>query len=140
MKNKIPNWVKIICTFGVCMFIFFMIYGLSNIYDFKYDIDNEGNIIIEKDKFIINKEINSFYDEETKGFYIKGTIKNKSKKTYYNVSLNYIIYDLEGNILGNAYAYLDRINSEESWNFKASYLDIDATDAVSYKLVEVNYN
>ena len=84
--------------------------------------------------------MNSFYDEDTKGFYIEGILKNNTKKTYYDVTLSYTIYDLEGNILGNAYAYIDRISSEETWKFKASYLDIDATDAVSYKLIDISYN
>ena len=140
MKKGIPNWVIVICTLGVLLFFMLVTFNLFNLYDFKYDIDSYGNIILEKNKFSINKEMNSFYDEDTKGFYVEGILKNNTKKTYYDVTLSYTIYDLEGNILGNAYAYIDRISSEETWKFKASYLDIDATDAVSYKLIDISYN
>lgn len=140
MKKGIPNWVIIICTLGICLFLIFAMFDLFKLYDFKYDIDSYGNITLEKNKFLINKEMNSFYDADTKAFYIEGIFKNNTQKVYYNVSLIYTIYDLEGNILGNAYAYIDRIGPEETWKFKANYLDIDATDAVSYKLIDVSYN
>lgn len=140
MKKGIPNWVIIICSLGVCMFFILILSTIFNLYDFKYDVDKEGNIIIENNKFIINKEMSSFYDDETKSFYVEGIFKNNTDKTYYNISLTYTIYDLDGNILGNAYAYLDRINSNEQWKFKATYFDIDATDAVSYKLIDISYN
>lgn len=140
MKKGIPNWVIVISTLSVFMFLVILTFNLFNLYDFKYDIDKDGNIVLEQNKFLINKEINSFYDEDTKGFYIEGVFKNNTKRTYYDVSLSYTIYDLEGNILGNAYAYIDRISSEENWKFKASYLDVDATDAVSYKLIDISYN
>lgn len=140
MKKGIPNWVIIICTLGLCLFFSIIIFDIFKLYDFKYDIDSYGNIILEKNKFSINKEMNSFYDEDTKTFYIEGILKNNTNNVYYDVSLIYSIYDLEGNILGNAYAYVDRIGSEETWKFKANYFDIDATDAVSYKLIDISYN
>ena len=143
MKKEIPNWAIITCFVGVCLFFVLILsnlFNLFNLYDFKYDVDKDGNMIIEKNKFMINKDMNSFYDDETKSFYVEGIFKNNTEKTYYNISLTYTIYDLDGNVLGNAYAYLDRINSSEKWKFKATYLDIDATDAVSYKLIDISYN
>ena len=140
MKKGIPNWVIIVCSIGVCLSFMFIMFDLFNLYDFKYDIDKDGNIVIEKNKFLINKEVNSFYDDDTNSFYVNGIFKNNSEKTYYNISLTYTIYDLDGNVLGNAYANLDRINPGETWKFKATYFDVDSTDAVSYKLIDVSYD
>ena len=90
-------------------------------------------------KSTISNEIKSYYDSDKEAFYIVGTFKNNTAKQYTDITLNFAVYDLNGNILGNAYAHLDQIDKNETWKFKANYDDVDATDAVSYKLIEVEY-
>lgn len=138
-KGSIPVWVIAICVIGVLFYgsiFFFDAFGLNN---FKYEVDADGTILLNREKFTINSEITSYYDTDTEAFYVEGIFNNNTEKSYYDINLDFVIYDLDGNILGNAYAYLERINGNESWKFKARYDDVDATDAVSYKLVDVSY-
>ena len=136
-KKSMPVWVIILSIIGILLYgiIFYEITSNS----FKYEVDTDGTILINKDKFTISSEIKSYYDAETEAFYVEGIFTNNTERLYYDLTLNFVIYDLDGNILGNAYASLDRIDKKESWKFKASYYDIDATDAVSYKLIDVSY-
>lgn len=136
-KKSIPVWVIILSIIGILLYgiIFYEITSNS----FKYEVDTDGTILINKDKFTISSEIKSYYDAETETFYVEGIFTNNTERLYYDLTLNFVVYDLDGNILGNAYASLDRIDEKESWKFKASYYDIDATDAVSYKLIDVSY-
>lgn len=136
-KRSIPVWVIIVCIIGI-LFYAMLFYSFS-LNSFKYKVELDGTIIINKDKFTISSDLKSYYDADTETFYVEGILTNNTKKTYYDVLLTFSIYDLDGNILGNAYASLDRITENETWKFKAHYDDVDATDAVSYKLIDVSY-
>lgn len=136
-KKSIPAWIIILCIIGF-IFYSFIFYSLGN-HKFKYEVQTDGTILINKERFTISSDIKSYYDADSEAFYVEGILTNNTKKEYYDISLNFTIYDLDGTILGNAYAYLDRIGENEAWKFKASYNDIDATDAVSYKLIDVVY-
>ena len=136
-KKSIPLWVIIVCIVGILAYVnIFWMFGINQ---FKYEVKTDGTISINKDKFTINSELKSYYDEESETFYVEGIFTNNTKKEYYDVMLKFSIYDLDGNILGTAYALLEQINENETWKFKAKYDDIDATDAVSYKLIDVSY-
>lgn len=136
-KKSIPLWVIIVCIVGILAYVY--IFWMFGINQFKYEVKTDGTISINKDKFTINSELKSYYDEESETFYVEGIFTNNTKKEYYDVMLKFSIYDLDGNILGTAYASLEQINENETWKFKAKYDDIDATDAVSYKLIDVSY-
>ena len=136
-KKMIPLWVMIISVLGIVLycFLFWKLFNSS----FQYEVEKDGTILIDKERFTISNEIKSYYDSDKETFYIVGTLKNNTTKQYCDIVLNFAVYDLNGNILGNAYAYLDQMDKNETWKFKASYDDVDATDAVSYKLIEVEY-
>ena len=136
-KKMIPLWVMIISVIGIVLycFLFWKLFNSS----FQYEVEKDGTILIDKERFTISNEIKSYYDSDKETFYIVGTLKNNTTKQYSDIVLNFAVYDLNGNILGNAYAYLDQIDKNETWKFKANYDDVDATDAVSYKLIEVEY-
>lgn len=136
-KKMIPVWVILIGVVGVLLYSF-LFWKIFN-YSFKYEVEKDGTILIDKEKFTISNEIKSYYDSDKEAFYIVGTFKNNTAKQYTDITLNFAVYDLNGNILGNAYAHLDQIDKNETWKFKANYDDVDATDAVSYKLIEVEY-
>ena len=50
---------------------------------------------------MIVENVNGFYDEEYKTYYIVGYLKNKTKDEYRNIDIEYRVYDEENNILGN---------------------------------------
>jgi len=135
--RKVPIWVIALCVCGIVFYgyIFYIIASEN----FKYEVETDGTILVDNKKFIIGSNITSYYDADRDIFYIEGTLTNNTINEHQGISLNFAVYDLDGNILGNAYAYLDRIDENETWKFKASYDAIDATDAVSYKLIDVSY-
>lgn len=138
-KNSVPVWVIVICVLGVLFYLSMFLFDGFGLNTLKYEVDTDGTILLNKEKFTISSGITSYYDETTDAFYVEGIFNNNTEKKYYEINLDFVIYDLDGNVLGNAYAYLERINGNESWKFKARYDDIDSTDAVSYKLVDVSY-
>lgn len=139
MKNKIPVWVIVICVLGIMFYAILIFNGVFDSNTFKYEVQTDGTILIDKEKFTISSKLKSYYDEKKESFYIEGYLINNTKKIYHDIALDFVIYDLDGIILGNAYAYLEKIGENETWKFKAVYDDIDATDAVSYKLINVVY-
>lgn len=140
MKIKsIPVWVIVIVGIALIFYGSLIILDCLGLNSFKYEVDTDGTILINNEKFTINNEMTSFYDTDSESFYVVGIFNNNTKKTYYGISLEFAIYDLDGNILGNAITYIEKINANESWKFKANYVNVDATDAVSYKLVDVSY-
>lgn len=139
MKKSIPVWVIVICSVGILFYGSLICLDLIGFNNFKYEVQTDGTILLNKGKFTVSSELKSYYDVDSETFYVEGILTNNTKKTYYDVNLNFAIYDLDGNILGNAYASLDRIDKTESWKFKVSYYEIDATDAVSYKLIDITY-
>lgn len=139
MKKSIPTWVIVICSLGIIFYGCLICLDLIGFNNFKYEVQTDGTILLNKGKFTVSSELKSYYDVDSETFYVEGILTNNTKKIYYDVTLNFAIYDLDGNILGNAYASLDRIDKTESWKFKASYYEIDATDAVSYKLIDITY-
>ena len=138
-KSSIPLWVIIICVVGVLFYVGIFFIDLFGLNEFKYEVDTDGTILLNREKFTISSEITSYYDTDKESFYVEGIFNNNTENSYYDINLDFVIYDIDGNVLGNAYAYLERINENESWKFKARYDDVDATDAVSYKLVDVSY-
>ena len=68
---------------------------------------------------------------------VKGTFKNVSGEDFSYVSVEYIIYDAQGNNLGTAYDNINNLQNGDTWNFNASYIGWTDVEAVSYKLVEV---
>ena len=137
-KRNIPVWVVVICILG---FIYFCYMIMHNFYidDFKYEVEEDGTILVSSEKFTISSDIKSLYDDETETFYVEGVLTNNTKRIYHSISIEFAVYDLEGNILGYARSYLEKIGSGESWKFKSAYSEIDATDVVSYKLINVSY-
>lgn len=92
---------------------------------------SEGNIVIEQE--------DSFYSEEEDIYYVTGYLKNKTKNKYESIYLEYRLYDKEGNILGEATAYLETLDSEKTWKFKATYDNLDAKDVSSFEFIEIDY-
>lgn len=70
---------------------------------------------------------------------IKGVVKNGKSKDYSYVSIEFSIYDSEGNNLGTAMDSMNNLASGETWKFTASSLGWFEDEPVSFKLADITY-
>ena len=68
---------------------------------------------------------------------ITGTAKNLSGKDYSYASIEYTIYDEEGNNLGTAIDNINHLANGDTWKFEANLFSYPNTRPTSYKLVEI---
>lgn len=138
MKKKTPIWVKIIIVvFIILMYGSFFCMIFFDTWEVKLEKNNNGSISIDRGKLTIQKETDGYYDEETDSFYILGTITNNSSESYDYVNIEYIVYDKDGNILGNASTGLNKFKKGKSWKFKIVYDGIDAKEIKKYEISNV---
>ena len=70
---------------------------------------------------------------------IKGIVKNEKNKDYSYVSVEFSIYDAEGNNMGTAMDSMNNLASGETWKFSASSIGWFEDEPVSFKLADVTY-
>ena len=99
MKNKIPVWVIVICVLGIMFYAILIFNGVFGSNTFKYEVQTDGTILIDKEKFTISSKLKSYYDDKKEAFYVEGYLINNTKKIYHDISLDFVIYDLDGIIL-----------------------------------------
>lgn len=68
---------------------------------------------------------------------ITGTAKNLSGKNYSYASIEYTIYDEEGNNLGTAIDNINHLANGDTWKFEANLFSYPSTRPTSYKLVDI---
>ena len=68
---------------------------------------------------------------------IKGVIKNSKSVDYSYVSVEFSIYDAEGNNLGTAMDNMNNLASGDTWKFNATSIGWFEDEPVSFKLVEI---
>ena len=68
---------------------------------------------------------------------IEGTAKNLSGKNYSYASVEYSVYDEDGNNLGTALDNINHLANGDTWKFSATLLGFAETKPASYKLVEI---
>ena len=66
-----------------------------------------------------------------------GTLKNNSNNSYSYVSIEFSIYDADGNNLGTAMANVNNIGPGETWRFEAVLLSHPSTKPARYKLADI---
>lgn len=144
-KKKLPSWaivlivLAVVSTVAPLVFFTFMFISLDE-YSFndKYNIESDGSVIFDKEDIRIKSGVYGYYDDELKEYIVTGTLVNNSKKSYESIDVAYVVYDSNGVVLGNAYAYLDGLKKGKSWKFKAVYYEEDAKDAKTFELLSVN--
>jgi len=70
---------------------------------------------------------------------IKGIVKNGKNEDYSYVSVEFSIYDAEGNNMGTAMDNMNNLASGETWKFSASSIGWFEDEPVSFKLADVTY-
>lgn len=140
--KKTKKW-QIILIVVLAMIIYVLpiagIFVLSYFEEKTKTFEVKDKIIeISKGKLII-ENVDSFYDEEDKTYYVTGYLKNTTEKEYDFIDISYRLYDKDGNILGDAAAYLDNLGSKKTWKFKAIYTNIDAKEVEKVEFLEIDY-
>lgn len=101
----------------------------------KYEEKN-GEIIIDKGDLVISN-VTSYYDSENDVFYIEGLLKNNEDKLREYINITFTIYDGDNNVLGEAEAYLNSLEGNGTWKFKAKYIENDARSVSNYKFSSI---
>ena len=72
-------------------------------------------------------------------YYVEGYLHNNTDRVYLGIQITYTIYDIKGNVLGESYAYISKLESNKTWNFKSIYDEVDSKDALKFELSEVSF-
>lgn len=138
MKLIIVIILATLWTLGPVIFVTLGIF-LSNDFNKKYDIQSDGSIKVEKDEILIKSDIKHYYDEADKTYYVEGYLVNLKKEKMESVNIEYKLYDVSNNVIGEAVANISNLESKETWKFKATYSDIDANKIVKIKFSNISY-
>lgn len=89
---------------------------------------------ITKEKFTLESHSGA-YDEAGFAFYIEGTIKNNTDKTYSYAQVTFNVYDETGAQVGTAIDNINNLEPNGTWKYKAMAMTSDKI--ASYKFVEI---
>ena len=117
------------------IFVIFLVAIVTNTPD--NSIQTNNNTVLGttqvKEKFTLEENIGSY---DGFAFYIKGTIKNNTEKTYSYVQVSFNLYDETGAQVGTAMDNINNLEGNGVWKFEA--IGMGATKATKYKLVGIN--
>lgn len=68
---------------------------------------------------------------------IKGSAKNVTKRDFSYASIEYAVYDENGNNLGTAIDNINNLLSGDTWSFEATLLSFPSTRPLTYKLIDI---
>jgi len=126
-QNKFPTWLRIVLGLLV------VIIGLSALTG-NNETNTNGS---KKEKFtVIEGTEKGYADEMNMFYYIEGTVKNNTDKTYDYLQVTYNVYDKDDNNLGTCLANNNNIEANGTWKFKA-VCSGTAEDITNYKLAEI---
>lgn len=110
--------------------------------DVSEDSVGESAINISNNKytFVQGPTMGTDY-EEYLGYSAKvtGTLKNTSGKNWTYASVEFSIYDAEGNNMGTALDNINNLKSGDTWKFSADLFEYPDEEPVRFELVEVTY-
>lgn len=138
--KKTKTWQIVLIIIIASVFYSLPFIGIAAI---AYFFDNQtleyqkdGSIIVDDIK--INNDIETYYDETTNTYYISGTLVNGDDDLE-SVSIYFKLYDKDNNVLGTASAYMDKLDKNENWKFKATYSSLDASEVSTYEIINIEY-
>lgn len=142
--KRTSKWLVVLIVVVASIFTILPIVGM--IYAF-FEFDNSvytefkenesGQIVVKKDIVIYDSK--GFYNEEEKAYYVQGYLENNSKNDIEYLYIEYLVYDKEGTLLGNAYGNVDILKAGTKWKFKAIYSDFDSNEASKFELSKVEF-
>lgn len=98
-----------------------------------------NNSVGAKELDVTNIEMTKEYNDLMDGWdvTITGKAKNISNKNYSYASVEFSIYDADGNNLGSALANMNNLASGETWVFEATWFEYSTSEPYSCKLSDV---
>lgn len=134
MKKNISKNQKIIIAIiilGIIIFITTLVISKNNLKPNQTNVQKD----IPKDNFICsNEELHSYPATVT------GILKNDTDNIYKNVSVSYLLYDEEGNNIGELFDSFEFLGAYDTWNFEATSQNTDTRpyQAHSFSIKEIN--
>lgn len=117
-------------TFTILILICVFMLAGCNLYDNYKEIYQEN----ENNKFELTGD-RGYSDEYGFAYYIEGTVRNRTSKTYSYVQVTFNVYDESGSILGSCWDNINNLEANGTWKIKAMCSG-DAKAVKSYKLME----
>ena len=145
VKNKraYKHWLDLL-KLGVLSVLLVCLASLSaclfsdNGYPSNSDTSSSSNANTKEKLNIANVEMIVDYSSYL-GYSVKitGTAKNLSGKNYSYASVEFSVYDVDGNNLGTALDNINHLANGDTWKFEANLFSYPNTRPNSYKLVEI---
>ncbi len=136
-KKKMSKWLVVLIVVGCLYYLvpigLFAAAIITDGFSIEYKVMDDGSINIDRNKLTIQKDVKGYYDEEKAAYYIEGKIVNNTKKDYNGIGINYLLYNEEGEVLGEASNYIQKLGAGKTWNFKVIYDDVDASKVVKFE-------
>ena len=136
-KKKLSKWLVVLIVLGCLYYLvplgLFTVAIITDNFKVEYKVLEDGSINIDKNKLTIQKDVKGYYSEEKGAYYIEGKITNNTKKDYNGINISYYVYNEEGEILGEASYFIQKLDAKKTWNFKLIYDEVDAKDAVKFE-------
>lgn len=143
-SGKLPGWAVFLIVFFSFLIMAFYIFLFAI---FIYAIIDEASQESDSTKedaysenitknFTVDPNIKGYYDSKNKEYVLEGIVTNNSNKSFDDVEILYYLYDENGVILSFARGYIEDINPNEKWQFKATS-DDNIEKVASYKLVKI---
>ena len=141
-KKSNVGWIVALCVgLGLLYYIgpilIFAGLILGEIKDYSEDftiIDN--TVFIDEDDAIIT-DLKGLYDENNSSYVIEGFVKNKELT---DIDVRFELYDENGTVIGESYAYINNLKRNKTYKLKAYYNEYDANSVANYKIVSINEN
>lgn len=141
-RKKMPTWGILLIVLGGFLFILEIAMLFNAIMDscdsFKFKVE-DGVTYIDNGNLTITKDVVGYYNNEEDKYYVEGYLHNNTDRVYLGIQITYTIYDIKGNVLGESYAYISKLESNKTWNFKSIYDEVDSKDALKFELSEVSF-
>lgn len=141
-RKKMPTWGILLIVLGGFLFILEISMLFNAIMDscdsFKFKVE-DGVTYIDNGNLTITKDVVGYYNNEEDKYYVEGYLHNNTDRVYLGIQITYTIYDIKGNVLGESYAYISKLESNKTWNFKSIYDEVDSKDALKFELSEVSF-
>ncbi len=135
--KKTSKWIIALIVIGCLYYIvplgLFFVAMITDNFKVDYKIMEDGTVEIDKNKLTIQKDVKGYYNEEKNAYYIEGKVKNNTKKDYDGINIDYYLYNEEGEVLGSAGTYFQKLGPGKTWSFKIIYEDVDASKVYSFE-------
>lgn len=126
-KQGMPTWLKFVIAFVIIMFLIAACSSSDNEPTSENkntnSTTNETTKKVEKFSYTVDS---SYVGDYNVGYYIEGTVTNNRDKDYSYVQIEFVCYDSNGNNIGTAIDNTNNLLGNQTWKYKAIFMDTNA--------------